>query len=588
LVGSREIAYSGHRTFRPRDLNAVVEQAGLEIDGWLDPPRVADVLQRFYRENGFLDAEVQVDRPGVAGRTARLPVTIDEGRRYTLDAIRLNGVHPDRIVTMARAANLELGMPYVSTVLEDARRRVQDQYGRLGFNEVSVEVEPVPDPDEGAVDVSFQVVEGPQQIVREVSTEGATRTRNGVIAGALDIRPGEPVDLAQWALARKRLYDTNVFRQVDIDAVPVEPTEEEKAAGIQPVRATVRVIEYPVWRLRYGLQLNDERTAIATDPQGSREQNLGILADIRNQNLFGRAITAGIAGRFEADRRSESVFLSNSSFFGLPLRTNGFIFDARQEFRQFDDEVTEIQDRRGFSVEQRWRPSWRTEVTYGVRSERLHVFDPRPPSPGGFPPVDEVYRVSKLIAAAYLDRRDDPFQPSRGWFSAVNFDQGLEFLRSDFGTSKLLVQQHYFRSFDRLVLATRAQAGVEFSDENLPRSERFLLGGATTVRGYAQDSLGPFDDILGPVGGESLLLFNAEARFPLRGWLQGVVFVDAGNVFEGKLVSLGDLKVGYGFGLRLASPFALLRADFGIPASADRPGEPRSKARFYFGIGHIF
>jgi outer membrane protein insertion porin family len=143
--------------------------------------------------------------------------------------------------------------------------------------------------------------------------------------------------------------------------------------------------------------------------------------------------------------------------------------------------------------------------------------------------------------------------------------------------------------FHRLVFATRAQLGVEFSSDTLLFSERFFLGGATTVRGYGENTLGPFDEILRePAGGDGLLLFNAEARFPVRGWVQGVAFVDAGNVFIGKRdLSVTDLKVGYGIGLRLASPFAMFRADVAFPASQVRPDVPK-KTRFYFGIGHIF
>jgi outer membrane protein insertion porin family len=450
-----------------------------------------------------------------------------------------------------------------------------------------VEIEPTPDTTEAVVDIVVRVNEGPQQIVRELTTQGEINTRPGVISRTLRIRPGDPVNLRQWSQARKRLYDTNVFRQVDIEPIPIEPTAEDKAAGIQPVRAVVRVIEYPLWRLRYGLQLNDERTSIEGAPLEERQQNLGILADLRNQNLFGRAFTAGIAGRYERDRRSESLFISNASFFGLPLRSNAFIFDARQRFR-VDEEVAQITDRRGLSYEQRWRPSMRAEITYGYRFERNHTFDPAP-DPDDIIPFDLTVNVSKLTVAALLDRRDDPFEPSRGWFTSANWDEAVPLLGSDYKTAKLLTQGLYFVPVNRLVLATRAQVGIEFSSDPLLPTERFFLGGATTVRGYGENTLGPFDDILvQPAGGDGLFLLNAEARFPVRGWVQGVAFVDAGNVFEGKRdFSLTDLKVGYGIGLRLASPFAMLRADVAFPASAVRPGEPK-KTRFYFGIGHIF
>ena len=51
------------------------------------------------------------------------------------------------------------------------------------------------------------------------------------------------------------------------------------------------------------------------------------------------------------------------------------------------------------------------------------------------------------------------------------------------------------------------------------------------MRGYREDDLGPrsvFDDA---DGGEALLVFNEELRFPVYRWLRGVGFVDAGNVY---------------------------------------------------------
>lgn len=585
-VKSRNFQFSGNDAFDAGDLAGAIKDAAVDIDAWLAPERAADAIEAYYRNQGFLEADVVPGRVRIEGDAATLPIEIGEGRRFMLEAIEFPGVHPDRIIAVAQAANLELGMPYVTTDLDAARRRIEDYYARQGFNAADVEVEPQPDNQQAVVDIAVTVQEGPQQIVREITTAGEVVTKEGVIRRALRIQPGQVVDLVQWSQARKRLYDTNVFRQVDIEPIPLEPTAEDKAAGIQPVRAMVRVIEYPLWRLRYGLQFNDERISDETAPE-ERQQNLGILADIRNQNLFGRAYTAGIAARIERDRRSESVFISNASFFGLPLRSNAYIFDARQRFR-VDQDIISISDRRGLSFEQRWRPSLRGELTYGYRYERNHTFDPRPPNPL-FPQFDDTVNVSKLTVAALLDRRDDPFEPTSGWFTSANWDEAVPLLGSDYRTAKMLVQQLYFKSVNKFVLATRAQLGVEFSRDTLLFTERFFLGGATTVRGYGENTLGPLDTVLGqPAGGDGLLLFNAEARFPVRGWVQGVAFVDAGNVFIGKRdLSLTDLKVGYGFGLRLASPFAMLRADVGFPVSQLRP-DITKKTRFYFGIGHIF
>jgi outer membrane protein assembly factor BamA len=143
-----------------------------------------------------------------------------------------------------------------------------------------------------------------------------------------------------------------------------------------------------------------------------------------------------------------------------------------------------------------------------------------------------------------------------------------------------------------IVLAGRVQVGSAFGDVELVPSDRFLLGGATTVRGYAENSIGPRNIFNQPAGGDALLALNGELRFPVRGWVHGVAFIDGGNVFATRdEFSFRDIVVGYGVGLRLASPFATLRLDFGIPAktlSPDRPANQFKSGRVYFGIGHIF
>ncbi len=168
----------------------------------------------------------------------------------------------------------------------------------------------------------------------------------------------------------------------------------------------------------------------------------------------------------------------------------------------------------------------------------------------------------------------------------------MQALGSDYTSGKLLFKQSLYRELGRIVVAGRVQFGSGYGGEGLVFTERFQLGGATTVRGYSENSLGPRDAFGFPLGGDALLAFNGELRFPVRGWLHGVAFLDAGNVFPTRSdISFSDLATGYGLGFRLVSPFALLRIDFGIPGttlSPQRPANQLKSGRWYFGIGHIF
>jgi outer membrane protein insertion porin family len=584
-VTTREVRYDGNRAIREDNLNDAMTEAGLEVDGWLEPQRIAETLENFYRAEGYLAATVKAEPPRVVGDVGVLTVHIDEGIRFVVGAVTFPGVSPARLDAVVAAARLESKSAFVTAEVDAARERVELLYAEDGFNSVQIEINTEPDIAQGSVDVSFAVLEGLQQILRDVSMQGTTRTDQDVVRRALRLRIGRPVNLAAWSQARKRLYDTNVFRQVDIEPAPMEPTPADTAAGVQPVRAVVRVVEYPLWRLRYGAQFTDE-LADVPDPDGdTRLQSFGVVADLQNQNLFGRAITAGIAGRYERNRQAASLFMSNSSFFGLPIRSSGFVYTSRQRFRPKDPFET-IDERMGVTAEQRWRPFRTGEVLWSYRFERS-----APSLPNQLPELSPLpFTDARLNAGLYFDRRDDPSDPAEGWFTAGNWDQSVPALGSDYGSGKLLLQHAMYQNLGRLVLAGRAQVGSGFGKDALLVSQRFLLGGATTVRGYAEDSLGPGSPY-GLPGGDALLNFNAELRFPVRGWVQGVAFLDAGNVFVRPVKwSINDLALGYGIGLRLASPFAILRADFGIPSKTigDRPGNRWSSGRWYFGVGHIF
>jgi outer membrane protein insertion porin family len=99
----------------------------------------------------------------------------------------------------------------------------------------------------------------------------------------------------------------------------------------------------------------------------------------------------------------------------------------------------------------------------------------------------------------------------------------------------------------------------------------------------AEDGLGARNFFGGPQGGERLLVFNQEVRFPIYRWLRGVGFLDAGNVFTDP-ADAGEFVTSAGGGLRLSTPFGVLRADYGRVISQGDLGS----GRFTFGIGQTF
>ncbi len=102
----------------------------------------------------------------------------------------------------------------------------------------------------------------------------------------------------------------------------------------------------------------------------------------------------------------------------------------------------------------------------------------------------------------------------------------------------------------------------------LPASERFFAGG-DTMRGFALDQLGVPNSTIDsngfPIGGNAMVIANAELRVPVHGGLGVVGFVDTGNVFANTNdINFDEFRTALGFGLRYKSPIGPIRVDLGF------------------------
>jgi outer membrane translocation and assembly module TamA len=313
---------------------------------------------------------------------------------------------------------------------------------------------------------------------------------------------------------------------------------------------------------------------------------VGLASDLSSGNLFGRAVSVGLAGRYTRDFRAARAYLTASSLFDRPMTSTVFLSRSREQFGTSPDGSSSrfVTDKTGLTLEQRVRPFPKVEVAYRYSFERNHTFDLHSTD---VIPFDVLENVARLAATALVDTRNDLVDATRGWFHSSDLEYGPLALGSDVRFAKYLLQQRYYHTVGTIVLATAARVGLATGfDQVLIPSERFFAGGGGSVRGYAEDALGPRDVFGDITGGNALVVLNEEVRFPIYKTVRGVAFLDAGRAFETtRLVRLGDLSAGTGLGLRVQTPIVLLRVDVGVPLdSAVGPRRPR----WFFSIGQAF
>jgi outer membrane protein insertion porin family len=199
--------------------------------------------------------------------------------------------------------------------------------------------------------------------------------------------------------------------------------------------------------------------------------------------------------------------------------------------------------------------------------------------------VDELYTVSFNLM---LDRRDNPFNPTRGSILSLSTEQSIPLGRGNIVSNRLLanyIQYVPVTLLGRLesealpeMFAFNLQAGTVIGD--LPPTEAFRLGGRNSVRTYDSGDIG---------SSRSYFLASGEYRFPVGRDVGGVIFVDfesdlgTGDSVLGKPAAVRDKPgtgAGVGVGVRVRSRFGLIRLDMGVSDSGDLKFVLGTKQRF--------
>lgn len=571
--GAVVVEFPGAEKVLAKDLEGVVRRAKLDAALLLEPGKVRDRVEAHYRQLGYLDVKVGLPRM-VEEETERVVVRVPvtEGAQAVLKAVEVAGA--EQAQGLSEATQLVAGQVYVPALRNEAVSRVREKLVGDGYSEAVVESELA---REGAeVTLRLRVKEGPRAVLKGIEVEGTRATSEGLVRGQVALKEGETLTPQRLAESRRNLYSTGAYSLVDLARVPASVA----AGGVQPIvlKATVREVA-PV-DLRYGAYFDTDR-----GPGG--------VVDITNRNTLGAARAVGGRLRYDNNFREARAFFSQPLLRTLPLQNIISTYTNRELLPSF------ITDRTGFSVQQEYRFRRVYLLNYGYRFERTRTYDRVPDE---FFPFDVTLKVAPLTFTMNRETRDDFLDATRGSF----LSHGLQYAPAGIGSDIRFVR--YYGQFfkyvplsrpaevplsggmmrPRWVYAGAARVGLArgLGGQELIRTERFFAGGGTTLRGFAQNRLGPTDFFGDPAGGNAVVLLNQELRFPAYGIFDGVGFVDVGNVFPTvRDFSLGNLRRTAGAGLRIRTPYFLIRLDYGFKLDR-RPGE--RVGSFFFSIGQAF
>jgi outer membrane protein assembly complex protein YaeT len=600
------LVFQGNHVFSGKDLAPRV--ATTASDGWwhlhgtrrcLDSDALRlDVgrLRVFYRRHGYYAATVDTTVTPNADRSVTVAFAIDEGEPVKIDTLRITGLD-SLIAPIANVENLDLhdGVVFDITRIQGAIDSIKTRLRNRGYPKADVAASYTVDTVARRAVVDLGVLPdarahiGTVRVFNDTTRGEKPRLGAATVRRLLGVQSGDLYSARGLAEAQRGLYQTDLFRSVDLRVAP--DSEQPKGDTLVLLDLTLRE--------NYLRQINSEVGWAQLDCFKERTQYIdkNFLGEARRLELTVQLSKLGYGqgarwagGNLCASDIKNDLFSDKLNYYvGANLRLPTlFGFRTAPTFSVYSERRSEYQAYRRTtvlggeaSVTRELRPELPVRLGYTLEYGRTEA---QPAllcalfSLCGTVERESITDHLRRLAVASLhverSRINDPLNPRDGTNLRFDFrtsarelgsDQQLEFVKG-------LVDASYYRGLtSNVTLAMRARVGsvlgrsLSFADSIgfIPPEERLYAGGATSVRGFQQNQLGALvyvttstviptlgagdtayfalpDTAKGiqtpiPVGGSSLIVLNFELRARTRFFpdlLQLVLFADAGDVWN--------------------------------------------------------
>ncbi len=561
------------------------------------------LLTNYFKNYGFLNVSVR-DSVVLNRRTnkVRLYFLIRTGPRFYLKKVLFNGIHDIPLRQLKPALKtLKIGAPFREDDLNLAIRQLENIYYDNGKPYVQIRTKYIFEQD-SLVSVYFNIRENATVYIRDIRYVGMHLVKKFIIRRELEIKPGDRYNRHALNKSQQNLYATNLFRYVRFD---LEPERNDSTQAILKIFVQEKKARWIAFRL-----------GIAHDQDIYYGNKLEFTLQGGHRNLFGtgRSLSLFITPSFYYNFEQNKIYNPDNQAtliyvepWILNTRTPGVFKLSFSQYRPVYSAHFDIY-RTSFDLNKRFSKG--TELKAGFSARLVKLLQEGAIDTTLINPVD--INKNAVYALSFYwkrDKRKNIFNPQNSSFTDFSMSFSYSRGKNDLGafeTNRYLTLVGSWQRYQpfrpkvlglprgHFVFATRLKAGAiiePLANKSIPYDDRFFAGGATTVRGYHEQMLGPalsYDangKIRQAAGGKALFLANAELRIPLFWFVVMETFVDSGNVWaELSDVDPMQIKITAGFGLAFISPLGPIRVDYGhlITKDSHAPSNYAIHAGLYF------
>ena len=535
-----QVIFSGNKLLDKKSLSKISNIQPKQI---FDPATIENGIYSIlneYKRQGYLFAKSEWSYEGDTKIIVK--IRIDEGERIKMGNINLTGdiVFPkEQILSMFMVLKSDF---FNETMFENDIDRVLKFYSNNGYPKVIVSPDAF-DINDGKLNIKVKINAGSIVKIKNITINGLKKTKEKVVKREIPIHSGDIFDQRRVDDTERILNNMGYFRL----SSPITFIQ----TGDNDVDIDLSLAESPSGMFN-GI--------IGYNPSDNESGKLIGTISAEESNLFGTGRQIIIRGKFGIADIYELSY-KEPWMLGKPIDLGFMAQSTNRSDSLIDQEFRE----KGIRLDVTGKIIGFIKGSVGLAYKQIKSF----PVNKDLGNIDYINKHKySVIFELQRDSRDFFVNSTNGRFDKI----GSEFSLGDVKIIKLWIDlNQYFKIYRQQVLVIGIHAGRMWGDD-IPVTELFFLGGANTLRGYAEDMF----------RGEGRAYSNIEYRFLTGNNSQFFLFLDNGTVFS-EIGGFNPLKVGYGLGMRIESMNGVISMDYGLAK-----GESILKGKIHVSLGTIF
>ncbi|MCB0321125.1 MAG: BamA/TamA family outer membrane protein, partial [Bdellovibrionales bacterium] len=511
---------------------------------------------------GFPDAKVTPEIiPNTTGTAVDIRYGVQVGDRLYAEELKIVGAPPS--VTLPDPPLAPYSIPKANRYIAATIASLRDE----GFLNTEIWTEL------SGSRMILHIEPGIQESIANIDVIGNSVLNNSLVLSKSGLAIGDKWTTRTITEAKRKLLRLGIFSRVSI-------IRTEREVGKSDV--IIQLEERPLQTLEFGGGINSEF-------------GLHLFGEASDRELFsdGRLLSLRFDTFYDDTKAEISRGLASLQYTDSDLFIPDLSFSEDLHFQKTDLSTQEFNLDRVSLTSLFYQSIDTTSWALGHTVLAEHLQDV---TPGAIldPDLDTGDVLLSFLKGNFgFDQRDNQLNPRSGYSMKVDWALAHDAIGSESSYFRLDSRGTAMLPFTirsaNFGLATGLRIGSAWSMDNnseIPITQRFYLGGRTTVRGFRENSLGPRGPDSAVIGGDLLTLLNTELRYFPSENISVHGFLDSGTVFLRSLgVNSDDIRFGTGVGIRYLSPIGPVGFDVGAPLD-ERAGEP--SVRFHFSIGSTF